>query len=52
MNKNIHDNSNDFWKEYSKREDLTLNSLMNLEANAEKSKTKFQICILQIKSKY
>ena len=41
MNKNIHDNSNDFWKEYSKREDLTLNSLMNLEANAEKSKTKF-----------
>ena len=41
MNKKIHNNSNDFWKEYSKREDLTLNSLMNLEADAEKSKTKF-----------
>ena len=41
MNKNIHNNSNDFWKEYSKREDLTLNSLMNLEVDAEKSKTKF-----------
>lgn len=41
MNKKIHNNSNDFWREYSKREDLTLNSLMNLEADAEKSKTKF-----------
>lgn len=39
--KKIHNNSNDFWKQYSQREDLTLNSLMNLEANAEKSKTKF-----------
>lgn len=41
MNKKIHNNSNDFWKEYSKRGDLTLNSLMNLEVDAEKSKTKF-----------
>ena len=41
MKQKIHKNSNIFWKEYSKREDLTLNSLMNLESNAEKSKTKF-----------
>jgi len=41
MNKKIHGNSNDFWNQYSKREDLTLNSLMNLEADAEKSKEKF-----------
>ena len=41
MKKKIHKNSNDFWKEYAKRKDLTLNSLMNLEADAEKSKAKF-----------
>ena len=37
----VHNNSNNFWKKYSQREDLSLNSLMNLESNSEKSKTKF-----------
>jgi 2-polyprenyl-3-methyl-5-hydroxy-6-metoxy-1,4-benzoquinol methylase len=39
--KNIFTGSNKFWKEYSEREDLSLNSLMNLEIDPQKSIEKF-----------
>ena len=38
----INTESSFFWREYSKRQELDLNSLMNLETDKEKSKKKFE----------
>ena len=39
--KSVFDGSNKFWKKYSERDDLSLNSLMNLEIDPDKSTQKF-----------